>query len=300
MPFAVVGLGEVLWDLLPSGAQLGGAPTNFAGHAGALGAAASVITRIGHDLLGRQVLERFTQMRWPVSTVQMDIAHPTGTAAVALSAAGVPEFKIADDAAWDYLQMTESALRSVRAADAICFGSLAQRHPTSRATIQQLVAAARPEALRIFDINLRQRHYSQEVIERSLRLASVLKLNEAELPVLQEMFALSGDAAAQLEQLAQAFELTTLVLTRGPAGSLIYHHGAWSECASRPVRVVDTVGAGDAFTAALTMGLLRKLELPRVHAAAEELAGFVCSRAGAMPRLPEKMQFVGMEWEGRR
>jgi len=291
MSFKVVGIGEVLWDLLPSGAQLGGAPTNFAWHAGALGATASVITRVGDDSLGRRVLERFERMHWPLSTVQVDAAHPTGTAAVALSEAGVPEFKIAESAAWDYLQASESALEAVRDADAICFGSLAQRHAISRAAIRQLLAAARPGALRIFDINLRQGDYSREVIERSSRLANVLKLNEAELVILQEMFALSGDAAAQLKRLAQRFELATVVLTRGPAGSSIYHKGEWSERRSQPVAVVDTVGAGDAFTAALTMGLLRNLELATVHAAAEELAGFVCSCAGAMPPLPENLRF---------
>jgi fructokinase len=287
MSFKVVGIGEVLWDLLPSGPQLGGAPTNFAWHASALGAVSRLITRVGNDPLGRRVLADFERMHFPLSTVQVDSDHPTGTAAVALSNTGVPEFRIAADAAWDFLQVTESALQAVRDADAICFGSLAQRHPTARAAIQQLVAAARPGALRIFDINLRQRDYSRELIERSSRLADVLKLNEVELAIMQDMFALSGDPAAQLEQLARAFGLATVALTRGPAGSLIYHEGEWSERRPPPVTVVDTVGAGDAFTAALTMGLLRRLDLSALHVAAEELASFVCSRVGAMPPLTE-------------
>jgi fructokinase len=291
--FKVVGIGEVLWDLLPSGAQLGGAPTNFAWHASALGAVSCVITRVGDDPLGRRVVERFEQMHFPLSTVQVDADHPTGTAAVALNNTGVPEFSIAANAAWDYLQMTEAALQAVRHADALCFGSLAQRHPRSRAAVQQLVAAARPGALRVFDINLRQGDYSRELIERSATLATVLKLNDAELDILRAMFALDGDPAAQLEQLARAFDLPTVVLTRGAAGSLIYHEGAWSERRPQPVTVADTVGAGDAFTAALTMGLLHNLDPSRMHAAAEEVAGFVCSCAGAMPPLPENLRCLG-------
>jgi fructokinase len=178
--FTVVGLGEVLWDLLPTGAQLGGAPANFAWHASALGASASVITRVGEDLFGRQVRERFEKMHFSLSTVQVDADHPTGTAEVALSDAGVPEFKIASVAAWDCLQVTDAALQAVHHADALCFGSLAQRHSISRASIQQLITSARPDTLRIFDINLRQKDYSRELIEQSLRLADVLKLNERE------------------------------------------------------------------------------------------------------------------------
>jgi fructokinase len=282
--FNVVGLGEVLWDLLPTGPQLGGAPANFAWHASALGASASVITRVGEDLFGRQVRERFEKMHFSLSTVQVDVNHPTGTAEVALSDAGVPEFKIADHAAWDYLQVTDAALQAIHHADALCFGSLAQRHSISRASIQQLISAARPDTLRIFDINLRQNDYSRELIEQSLRLANVLKLNEGEMAILQRMFALSGSTRPLLEQLARIFGLTTVVLTRGAAGSLIYHKGEWSERRSSPVTVVDTVGAGDAFTAALTMGLLCNSGLVTMHAAADELASFVCSRAGAMPQ----------------
>lgn len=286
MSFNVVGIGEVLWDLLPGGAQLGGAPANFAWHASVLGASAGVITRVGDDPLGRRLQERFEKMQFSLCTVQVDANHPTGTAEVALSDAGVPEFRIASVAAWDYLQVTDAALQVIHNADALCFGSLAQRHSISRASIQQLVSSARPDALRIFDINLRQNDYSREVTEQSLGLANVLKLNEEELAILQRMFALSGSTRPLLERLARMFELTTVVLTRGSAGSLICHKGEWSERRSNPVTVVDTVGAGDAFTAALTMGLLCKSGLATLHAAADELATFVCSRAGAMPEMP--------------
>lgn len=287
MSFQVIGIGEVLWDLLPSGPQLGGAPANFAYHAHSLGARSRIVTRIGDDELGRNILARFKQVGLDDSDVQTDREFPTGRVSVTLDDSGVPQYVIHENAAWDQLAVTESALKSVGAADAVCFGSLAQRHPVARASVQQLVAATPIGALRVFDINLRQHYHSREIIEASLRLATVLKLNDSELPVLSAMFGLTGAQREQLSALARSFDLETVALTRGAQGSLLYHRGCHSEQLPCPVKVVDTVGAGDAFTAALVMGLLHGRNLNEIHALAEAIAGHVCSCAGAMPSMPE-------------
>ncbi len=286
MGFRVVGVGEVLWDLLLTGPQLGGAPANFAYHARSLGAEAQVITRVGSDEHGREIIRRFHEMALPDSGVQVDETAPTGTAKVELSGDGLAHFIIQESAAWDFMAVTREALAIARRADAICFGSLAQRSEPSRSTIQQLVAAAPTDALRVFDINLRQPFYSRGVIEESLRLANVLKLNGDELAVLAEMFSLAGSTEAQLERLAQNFGLRLVALTRGAKGSLLWQQGRWSTCPSRPVTVVDTVGAGDSFTAALVMGTLRKMDLDEVSSVANDVARYVCSQAGATPVLP--------------
>jgi fructokinase len=282
----IVGIGEVLWDLLPAGPQLGGAPANFTYHAHALGAGACVVTRVGDDDFGRAIRCRFEEQEIAGGTIQVDAAAPTGTVTVKLSDRGIPNYVIHENVAWDHLAVTPPALEAIRQADAICFGSLAQRGEISRASIQRLVAAAPAGALRVFDINLRQNYFSSGVIEQSLRLASVLKLNDAELPVLSKVFGLTGSTRHQIEFLAQKFSLQLVALTRGPAGSLLFQNGRWSDCPSVPVEIVDTVGAGDAFTAALVMGLLRKMDLDEINFLADEVARYVCSRAGATPPLP--------------
>ncbi|HXA45764.1 MAG TPA: PfkB family carbohydrate kinase, partial [Candidatus Angelobacter sp.] len=219
MSFRVVGIGEVLWDLFPDGPQLGGAPANFAYHAHAMGARATVLTRVGKDRFGHEILERFKTMELPLGTVQLDDEAPTGTVTVRLNGNGVPHFVIHENVAWDRLEITETARGAVSQADAICFGTLAQRKPVSRETIQQLVGASPANALRVFDINLRQQFYSREIIEQSLVLANVVKLNEGELSMLAEMFQLGATPQRQMEKLAQDFGLRHVALTRGPNGS---------------------------------------------------------------------------------
>ena len=290
MSFQVVGIGEVLWDLFPAGPQLGGAPANFAYHAQALGARAQVLTRIGKDPLGRDIQDRFKALELPLGTVQQDDVAPTGTVTVRLNGDGVPHFVIHENVAWDRLEVNETACAAAITADAICFGSLAQRKPLSRASIQQLVGISSPRALRVFDINLREQFYSCEVIEQSLVLANVVKLNDGELSILNSLFQLGASPQQQVEQLAVNFGMRLVALTRGPKGSLLYQHGRWSNQPPPPVQVVDTVGAGDSFTAALVMGLLAAMDLDAVHAAAAEVAGYVCTQAGATPALPAELR----------
>jgi fructokinase len=287
---SVIGIGEILWDLLPAGPQLGGAPANFAYHAHALGARASVITRIGRDPGGMAILQRFKEIGLATDLVQVDPDAPTGTVTVVLDGEGVPQFTIHENVAWDLLELSSPAEMEVRRADAICFGSLGQRNPSARSSIQTLLAQAPVSAWRVFDINLRQQFFSREIIEQSLQFSNVLKLNEAELPLLAAMFGLQGTPQQQIGSLAKSFRLKIVVLTRGALGSLLWHNERWSEQGPRAVEVVDTVGAGDAFTAALVMGLLSGLDLIQVHAAAAQVAGYVCSQPGATPPIPESLR----------
>jgi fructokinase len=286
MSLNVIGIGEVLWDLLPSGRQLGGAPANFAFHAHALGAEVRVVSRVGNDPLGREVLDRLGQVGLPVGGIGVDDGRPTGTVSVRLLPDGQPQFVIHENVAWDWIQTDRESLAFAARADAVCFGSLAQRCEMSRFAIRRLVLATPVTALRVFDINLRQEFYSPEIIESSLAMANALKLNDNELPVLAAMFGLRGDVRAQIGSLAERFALRAVAYTRGAAGSLLLAGGAWSDLPGVPVKVVDAVGAGDAFTAAFAMGLLAGMPLDVVHRQAAALAAFVCTQPGAMPAHP--------------
>jgi fructokinase len=319
----IVGVGEVLWDLLLTGPQLGGAPANFSYHAQALGAEAAIITRVGHDDYGREIIRRLRNMGLPEAAIQVDESSPTGTVKVELSGEGLTQYTVQQNVAWDCIAATPEALAYASSADAFCFGSLAQRSATSRHTIQKLLAATPASALRIFDINLRQNFYSREVIEQSLEHSNVLKMNDDELPTLAAMFNLEsrdGSCGAdipvrvsapkktfaspkpptpnerhsqprhQIRRLGEIFNLQLVALTRGANGSLLYQRkdgtDRWSDCISRPVKVVDTVGAGDSFTAALVHGLLRNMDLDDINSIANEVARYVCSQPGGTPTLP--------------
>ena len=293
MKFKVIGIGEVLWDLLPTGRQLGGAPANFAFHAKMLGAQSQLVTRIGRDDLGRAILGRFAEMGIDAAAVQLDEQAPTGTASVVLNNGGVPHFVIQENVAWDRLMVSEKARAIVQEADAICFGSLAQRNETSRMAIQSLVASARSGAFKIFDANLRQKFFSLEIIKTSLELANILKINDEELPVIAKFFELAGGPEEQIAKLAQRFDLRLVALTCGARGSLFYSHGSYSKVQGLPASVVDTVGAGDAFTAMLALGLLAGWELDRINQSANKVAAYVVSQPGATPRLPAHLHLAG-------
>lgn len=288
----VVGVGEVLWDLLPGGKQFGGACANFTYHAQTLGADGWLVSRVGNDPFGREILDRLREMQLRADGVTVDPSAPTGTVSVELSQDGQPRFTIREHVAWDHIVATDPARDAVARADAVCFGSLAQRSETSRTTIRSLVASTRPDALRIFDINLRQHFFSQEIIESSLRLANVLKINDEELPVLAKMFALRGDSKEQLAELARRHDLRMVALTRGARGSLLYAEGHHSDHPGSPAAVVDTVGAGDAFTATLTMGLLAGWPLDTINHRANEVAAYVVSQPGGTPKMPAHLHFM--------
>ncbi|MBC7842368.1 MAG: carbohydrate kinase [Gemmatimonadaceae bacterium] len=290
MMFRVVGIGELLWDLLPTGAQIGGAPANFSYHAGALGAEARTISRVGDDALGHELLAQLTALGVSTECVQVDPTMPTGTVAVEIDADGQPCFDIRANVAWDHLQVDAAAMHAASSADALCFGTLAQRDPVSRAAIRTLVAASSSDALRVLDVNLRQQYYSRALIEESLTLATVLKVNDLELPRLVALFSLEGDLRAQLEQLAERWQLRAIALTRGDRGSVLLTAHEWSEHPGVSVEVKDTIGAGDAFTAAMTVGLLSGWALDDVNGHANEVAAFVASCSGGTPPLPSRIR----------
>jgi fructokinase len=284
--FNVIGIGEILWDLLPSGKQLGGAPANFAFHAGGLGAQSRVVSRVGRDALGEEILQRLRGLGLATEGVQVDPTAPTGTVTVDLSPEGQPRYTIHENVAWDRLAAEKEALAAAAKADAVSFGTLAQRQEASRSSIRALVAAVPAQSWRILDINLRQHYFSREIIEASLRLSNAVKFNDAELPVLAELLNLRGSVSGQIEQLARQHSQRLVCLTRGAHGSLLYSEGKWADDPSEPVKVKDTIGAGDAFTAALAMGLLAGKPLDAINRRANKVARFVCSCEGATPTLP--------------
>lgn len=288
--FEIVGIGEILWDLLPSGKQLGGAPANFTCHAWALGAEARLVSRVGEDALGREIIERWGGRGLLTDTIAVDHESPTGTVSVELAADGQPKYTIHERVAWDRMEADDASLQASERADALCFGTLAQRTKSARAAIEVLLTASRPDALRIFDVNLRAPFVARDVIVQSMKPANVLKLNEHELPVLAEIFSLSGNPAEQLAALVDRFKLRLAALTRGGEGSLLFADGVLSEHPGLKATVLDTVGAGDAFTAVLTLGLLHGWDLDRINRHANEVAAFVCSQPGATPKLPEDLR----------
>ena len=291
MGHQILAVGEVLWDLLPSGKQLGGAPANFTYQCRSLGADARLVTRVGDDPLGREVLERFRALGLPTDTVQVDPGAPTGTVDVALDPDGQPRFTIREHVAWDQLEADEASLARASRADAVCFGSLSQRDEPSRSAIRNLVAASRPGALRLFDVNLRPPFVDRDIIADSLTLANALKLNDQELPALATMFGFPADVREAMGQLASRFGLSLVALTRGPHGGLLLADGEWSDHPGLTVTVSDTIGAGDAFAAALVVGRLAGRPLDEINRHANDVAAFVCSRPGGTPALPDALKF---------
>lgn len=288
MPFQVIGIGEVVWDVFPSHTRLGGAPYNYAFHCAQLSARAGIVSCIGLDDPGQKIKTAAIGAKLNISCLQKNKNYPTGSVKVTLHA-GKPSYEICPSVAWDYLTYDSTLSQRAPATDAVCFGTLGQRSEQSRTTIRSFVGACPVRALKIFDINLRQHFFSKELIEDSLRMANILKVSDEELPVLKNMFGLSGTPPDQLNQLMERFALRLIAYTRGPAGSLLMSKNEISEHNGLDGEVADTVGAGDSFTAALTMGLLREWPLEQINEYANRIATFVCSQKGATPVLPEEI-----------
>jgi len=284
----VIGLGEILWDVFPSGRRLGGAPANFAYCSHLLGNRAIIASRVGADELGREVRQALQQAGVSDLSLQIDPSHPTGTVQVQLSSEGQPSFQIMEAVAWDFLEWHESWETLARSADAICFGTLAQRSPVSRSSILKFLDTAARDALRVFDINLRQSFYSRDIVTSSLQRASILKLNNEELTVLSSMLGVdSGAEASFCQHLLDRFALQLVCVTRGANGSLMVDRNGAHEHPGFPVEVADTVGAGDAFTAGLVHQRLRGGTLAEINDTANRMGAWVASRPGAMPVAPE-------------
>lgn len=287
----IAGIGEVLWDVYPDAAHFGGAPANFACHAASLGAEAWIVSAVGADELGDRALDALRGRGVECGHVGRDLHHATGRVLVTLNAAGQASYEFAADTAWDRLAWSDELALLAGRCDAVCFGTLGQRSPGSRDTVRRLVKATPRAALRVFDVNLRQRFYDQETIETSLQIASALKLNDEELPIVAELCGIYATAPREmLIELMGRYELRLAALTRGPHGSLLVSTDEADECPAPPTSVADTVGAGDAFTATLVSGFLRGLPLAKINRHANAVASFVCSQNGATPALPENLR----------
>ena len=292
--YTIVGIGELLWDRLPAGIKMGGAPANFAYHASLLGNRAVVLSRVGRDRLGDLALGRLQALQLSTAFIQQDESHATGTVDVQVDAKGQPDFVITEDVAWDYLEFTPQWRALAQSADAVCFGSLAQRSPASRQTIRRFLEATRKDALRIFDVNLRQSFYTRATIAESLALARLAKINQNEMAEVAALFELQGSSEAErARQLLKEFALDLVCVTRGEFGSLLVSQTEAVEHPGFAVNVVDTVGAGDAFTAALAYHYLNHAPLTVISAAANRLGATVAAQAGATPAIaPEILEQV--------
>lgn len=283
----VVGLGEALWDMLPEGKQIGGAPANFAYHAMLFCHEATVVSAVGEDALGKELTARLRakQLNLEIPTVD----HPTGTVEIQLSEEGIPRYEILREVAWDYIPFTEGMASLAAQTDAVCFGSLAQRHITSRRSIQRFIDAMPNQGRihKVFDINLRQCFYDRALLADSFQRATTVKLNDEELPIVTQLFGLKGEnPEEQCRQLMELFTLRMVILTCGTKGSYVFADTQSSFLDTPKVCVADTVGAGDAFTGAFIGALLNGQSLREAHAIAVRHSAFVCTQAGAMPPIP--------------
>lgn len=285
----VVGLGEVLWDVFPDGPRFGGAPANYACHAASLGADSRMVSAVGRDDLGERALQALRDQGVETSEVQRS-DYPTGVVHIQLDVEGKASYEFLDNTAWDHLEwLTELASLAERTA-AVCFGTLGQRSRDSRETIQRFVRATPVSCLRIFDINLRPPFYANDTILESLHIANILKLNDDELPIVAKLCGLGGTNRDMMRSLAERFDLQLVALTRGASGALLVRGEQASDHAGVATSVIDTVGAGDSFTAAMTLGLLAGRDLESINDRASRVAAFVCSQAGATPSLPSELQ----------
>jgi fructokinase len=288
-PHLILGIGELLWDVLPEGPRLGGAPANFSVMAGRLGNHAALLSRIGRDDLGRRALDRLEPLPVDTSAVEIDPEKETGRVTVYFQA-GQPHYTIHQPAAWDFFELSDEWLHLAERADAICFGTLAQRSPQSRQTIQTLAAETSSKCIKIFDVNLRAPFYTAEVIQESLELATVFKMNDTEVPLVLNLLGLRMDEVDPLRQGAERLldefpGLKMVAITRGGNGSLLVRRDEGHDHPGIPIKVADTIGAGDAFTAAMTHYLLRGADLATLNEAGNRWGSWVASQSGAMPPL---------------
>ncbi|MEP3480946.1 MAG: carbohydrate kinase [Fuerstiella sp.] len=275
----IVGAGEILWDVYPDGPRFGGAPANFAGTSAALASNDDqifIVSAVGSDPLGNDALEALAGNHVQTKAVQQNKSE-TGNVQVTLNSAGVATYEFATNSAWDHLVWNDQLADLAHACDAVCFGTLGQRSPASRAVLQKFVAATSISALRVLDINLRDPFWDADCILQSLELANVLKMNEDELPVIADMISQSGTPEQQLEEIAQRYSLSTVALTKGPEGATVWQNGHIHNQPAMATEVVSTVGAGDAFTAALVRGLLDQISIQDTVRSAIKTASDVCA-----------------------
>ncbi|MDP0491106.1 MAG: carbohydrate kinase [Verrucomicrobiota bacterium JB023] len=288
----IAGLGETLWDILPSGPQLGGAPTNFACIAQQLGAKAYVVSCVGADGFGRDAEKALLKRGVSTDYLFKHPNLPTGKVKVTLDEQGIPSYDIEKEAAWDHLPCPDSLIAFARQLDAVSFGVLSQRSPDSRRAIRSVLDNMPKDSLRILDVNLRAPYYTKELVTESLEYANILKVSDEELPVLADYYQLEGEVTMQLRQLLERFDLKLLAYTRGANGSILLNDHQASMARALPVIPLNAVAAGDSFIGALTVALLSGYSLHESNRLANRVAAYVCSHQGPTPALPPEFRIV--------
>ena len=285
MKNTVVGLGEILWDVFPERKVLGGAPANFAYHASQFGFNGYAVSAIGDDLLGKEILTSLEEKGLNYLLEKTD--YPTGTVQVTLNKAGVPQYEICENVAWDNIPFTPRTENLAKNTQTVCFGSLAQRNSVSRDTIRKFINAMPEDSLKIFDINLRLNFYSKEIIHESLEMSNMMKINDEEVIKVANLYGWKGDEQEICGRLLEDYKLDILVLTKGTDGSFVFTPRQTSYQPTPKVHVADTVGAGDSFTAAFVAAYLRGERIEDAHQLAVEVSAYVCLQHGAMPKLAD-------------
>ena len=286
----IVGLGEALWDVLPEGKKLGGAPANFAYHAGQFGLDTIAISALGEDDLAEETIEALKEHN--LNYLMPRVPYPTGTVQVTPAEGGIPTYEINEGVAWDNIPYTDEMAEIAKNARAVCFGSLAQRNGVSRENIRKFLAETPADCLKIYDINLRQQFYSKEILEDSFKLCNILKINDEELVVVNRMFGYDGlDMRQTCEKMVQDYGLKMLVLTCGTNGSYVFTDDGLTSFQDTPkVEVADTVGAGDSFTGSFCACILNGKPVQEAHKTAVAVSAFVCTQNGAMPIVPNELK----------
>ena len=285
----IVGLGEALWDVLPEGKKLGGAPANFAYHAAQFGQETIAISALGEDALGDETIEALKEHN--LNYLMPRVPYPTGTVQVTLTGDGIPTYEIKENVAWDNIPFTNEILEIAKNARAVCFGSLAQRNVVSRENIHKFLDATPDDCTKIFDINLRQQFYTKEVIKESLKRCNILKINDEELVLIGRMFGYPGlDIEDKCWLILGKYNLNMLVLTCGTNGSYVFTPGQMSFQETPKVEVADTVGAGDSFTGSFVGSILNGKPVTEAHKIAVQVSAYVCTQNGAMPVIPDELK----------
>ena len=286
----IVGLGEALWDVLPEGKKLGGAPANFAYHAAQFGLDTIAISALGEDALAEETIDALKEHN--LNYLMPRVPYPTGTVQVTLAEGGIPTYEIKEGVAWDNIPYTDEMAEIAKNARAVCFGSLAQRNGVSRENIRKFLAETPADCLKICDINLRQQFYSKEILEDSFKLCNILKINDEELVVVNRMFGYDGlDMRQTCEKMVQDYGLKMLVLTCGTNGSYVFTDDGLTSFQDTPkVEVADTVGAGDSFTGSFCACILNGKPVQEAHKTAVAVSAFVCTQNGAMPIVPNELK----------